>query len=113
GVTTVEVKSGYGLTTADECKLLEVVAGVGQGGWQRGGPTFLGAHAVPGGDAGNRGAYIDLVCARMLPGVARRGLARFCGGGCGGSGTCSARRGCSAWPRASGSSPGPATWGWG
>src|SRR5262249_2641943 len=78
GVTTVEVKSGYGLTTADEVKLLEVVAGLGRSGWQEGVATFLGAHAVPAEFAGRRDADGDLVCDEMLPEVARRGLARFC-----------------------------------
>jgi imidazolonepropionase len=78
GVTTVEIKSGYGLTTADEVKLLEVVAGLSTAGWQRIVPTFLGAHAVPAEFAGCADDYVRLVCDEMLPEVARRGLARFC-----------------------------------
>src|SRR4051794_34385779 len=78
GVTTVEVKSGYGLTPADEIKCLEVVADLNaEGPWELV-PTFLGAHAVPAEYAGDRDGYLRLVCEEMLPEVARAGLAEFC-----------------------------------
>jgi imidazolonepropionase len=73
GVTTVEAKSGYGLTPGDERRLLEVAAGLGH-------PvdvvrTFMGAHVVPPEHAGNPDAYVDLVCG-MLPSLGL--LAEFC-----------------------------------
>jgi imidazolonepropionase len=85
GVTTVEVKSGYGLSLADELRCLEVIAELNQTGPVELVPTFLGAHAVPveyqasGVVSAPRGsAYVDLVCDEMLPAVASSGLARFC-----------------------------------
>jgi imidazolonepropionase len=78
GVTTVEVKSGYGLTTVDEIKSLEVIDELNAEGPLELVPTFLGAHAVPAEDAGRRDHYIEQVCREMLPEVARRRLAEFC-----------------------------------
>ena len=60
GTTTVEAKSGYGLTTEDEVRLLRI------SGEFTGETTFLGAHAVPPEYASDRGAYVDLVCGEML-----------------------------------------------
>ena len=60
GTTTIEVKSGYGLTVADEVKLLEVARGFTSE------TTFLGAHVVPAEYAGDRAAYIALVTGEML-----------------------------------------------
>jgi imidazolonepropionase len=78
GVTTVEVKSGYGLSYADEIKCLEVVAELNdQGPWELI-PTFLGAHAVPPEFRAQRGEYLDLLIQRMLPEIADRHLAEFC-----------------------------------
>ncbi len=78
GVTTVEVKSGYGLSQADELRCLEVIADLNaEGPWELV-PTFLGAHAVPAEYAANREEYIRLLCDEMLPEVARAKLARFC-----------------------------------
>src|SRR5436309_3593384 len=78
GVTTVEVKSGYGLTPADEMKCLEVVADLNaEGPWELV-PTFLGAHAVPPEFQADRAGYVNLLCEDMLPEVARAGLAEFC-----------------------------------
>ena len=78
GVTTVEIKSGYGLTMADELKCLEVIAELNrEGPWELV-PTFLGAHAVPPEYRDNRGGYLRLVLDEMLPEVARSGLAEFC-----------------------------------
>jgi imidazolonepropionase len=78
GVTTVEVKSGYGLTMAEELKCLEVIADLNEAGPQDLVPTFLGAHVVPKEFADNRDGYIRSVIDQMLPEVARSRLARFC-----------------------------------
>jgi imidazolonepropionase len=78
GVTTVEVKSGYGLSPADERKCLEVVADLNAEGPQELVPTFLGAHAVPPEFRDDRGAYVRLLADEMLPEVARCRLAEFC-----------------------------------
>jgi imidazolonepropionase len=78
GVTTVEVKSGYGLSTADEVKCLEVVADLNAEGPLELVPTFLGAHAVPPEFAADRAGYVRLVCDDMLTEVARTRLAEFC-----------------------------------
>jgi imidazolonepropionase len=78
GVTTVEVKSGYGLTPSDEIKCLEAIAELNaEGPWELV-PTFLGAHAVPPEYRGDREGYIGSLCEVMLPEVARQGLAEFC-----------------------------------
>jgi imidazolonepropionase len=78
GVTTVEVKSGYGLTPADERKCLEAVADLNAEGPLELVPTFLGAHAVPPEYRDDRAGYLRLLCDEMLPEVARCGLAEFC-----------------------------------
>jgi imidazolonepropionase len=78
GVTTAEVKSGYGLTVADEVRCLEAIRELNDEGPLELVPTFLGAHAVPEEYRNDRAGYVDLVCNEMLPEVARGGLARFC-----------------------------------
>jgi imidazolonepropionase len=78
GVTTVEVKSGYGLSFEDEIRCLEVIAELNAEGPLELVPTFLGAHAVPPEFQGDRAGYIRLVTEEMLPEVARRQLADFC-----------------------------------
>jgi imidazolonepropionase len=78
GVTTIEVKSGYGLTLADELKCLEVVADLNsEGPWELV-PTFLGAHAVPPEFSTRRDDYVRLLTDQMLPEIARCRLAEFC-----------------------------------
>jgi imidazolonepropionase len=78
GVTTVEVKSGYGLTPADEIKCLEAIVELnGEGPWELV-PTFLGAHAVPPEYRHDREGYLRSLCQDMLPEIARQGLAEFC-----------------------------------
>ena len=78
GVTTVEVKSGYGLTLADELKSLEAVAELNaEGPWELV-PTFLGAHAVPPEYRSDRDGYLRLLLDDMLPEVVRSRLAEFC-----------------------------------
>lgn len=79
GVTTVEVKSGYGLTTEDELKQLRVVQRLAADhDLPRLVPTFLGAHAIPPEFARDRAGYVRLVVDEMLPEVAAAGLAAFC-----------------------------------
>jgi imidazolonepropionase len=78
GVTTLEVKSGYGLTVADELKCLEAVADLNAEGPLELVPTFLGAHAIPPEFQGDRGGYLQLLRDAMLPEVARCQLAEFC-----------------------------------
>jgi imidazolonepropionase len=67
GVTTIEVKSGYGLSTASEMKLLRVARRLGLERNLGVRTTFLGAHALPAEAEGDRDRYIDLVCNEMLP----------------------------------------------
>jgi imidazolonepropionase len=78
GVTTVEVKSGYGLTPADEIKCLQAIADLNARGPVELVPTFLGAHALPPEYQKDRGGYIRLLCEDMLPEVVRSRLAEFC-----------------------------------
>ncbi len=76
GTTTVESKSGYGLTTASEVKILEANVELARLLPIRIVPTFLGAHAFP--PEETRGAYVDRVAGEMLDEVAARKLASFC-----------------------------------
>jgi imidazolonepropionase len=79
GVTTVEVKSGYGLTVEDEIKTLRAVRRLSdEQDLPRLVPTFLGAHAIPEEYAADRESYVRLVTDEMLPAVVEEGLARFC-----------------------------------
>ncbi len=78
GVTTVEAKSGYGLSVESELALLEVYAELARTDPVRVVPTFLGAHVVPPEYRERREAYVALLIETMIPEVARRGLARFC-----------------------------------
>jgi len=71
-------KSGYGLTTADELKILRVIRELGAEGSLRTVPTFLGAHEVPDEYRGRRRDYIRLLIEEMLPAVWREGLAESC-----------------------------------
>jgi imidazolonepropionase len=75
GVTTIEIKSGYGLDTASELKMLRVARRLGEIRPVSLAASFLGAHALPTEYAGRQGAYVDLVCDEMLPAVAASGLA--------------------------------------
>lgn len=78
GVTTAEVKSGYGLDTATELKMLEVVRALDASHPIDLVPTFLGAHAVPPDRKHERGRYLDEVVGEMIPAVAGAGLAEHC-----------------------------------
>lgn len=73
GTTTAEAKSGYGLTTADELKMLDVIDRLNASQPVELVPTFLGAHAVPSEYAGRADDYIGLVVDEMLPAVRARG----------------------------------------
>ena len=77
GTTTVEAKTGYGLTPDDEMKCLEVLAEANAAHPVDLVPTFLGAHEVPPEYRDRREAYVDLVVEEMLPRVAESGLAEF------------------------------------
>ena len=75
GVTTVEIKSGYGLETATEMKQLAAARTLGGKLPVHVETTFLGAHALPPEYSGKQGDYIDLVIEEMLPAVADSGTA--------------------------------------
>ena len=75
GTGAVEIKSGYGLTTEDEMKMLRVIARIKQSSPLAVKATFLGAHAVPKEYKGRQQEYVDLVCEQMIPAVAAEGLA--------------------------------------
>jgi imidazolonepropionase len=78
GVTTVECKSGYGLDTANELKLLRVYARLSSTGPARIVPTFLGAHVVPPEHREDRSRYVRAIVDEMIPAVADAGLACCC-----------------------------------
>ncbi len=75
GVTVIEVKSGYGLDTATELKMLRVARSLADARPVTVRTTFLGAHALPPDHADDPDAYVDLVCDEMLPAVVESGLA--------------------------------------
>jgi imidazolonepropionase len=78
GTTTAEIKSGYGLDTQNELKMLRAIARTGRSLPLDVVATFLGAHAVPETYRNRSDAYVDLVIEEMLPAVATQGIARFC-----------------------------------
>jgi imidazolonepropionase len=78
GVTTVECKSGYGLDEETELKLLRVYRQLADEQPIRLVPTLLGAHVVPPEFREKREAYVELLVERIIPRVAREGLARCC-----------------------------------
>jgi len=78
GTTTIEAKSGYGLSLEDEIKMLEVIEELNQIHPIDLVPTFLGAHEVPEEYRGRRDDYIELITQKMMPEVAKRKLAVFC-----------------------------------
>ncbi|OCC04186.1 imidazolonepropionase [Labrys sp. WJW] len=82
GVTTVEVKSGYGLETRTELAMLRAARRLAEARKVNVSTTFLGAHALPVEARGDKDAYIDLVCREMLPAVAAEGLADAVDGFC-------------------------------
>lgn len=84
GVTTIEIKSGYGLDVETELKMLKVARRLGEARPVDVRTTFLGAHALPPEFADRRQAYVDLVCGQSLPAAHGAGLAdavdAFCEG---------------------------------
>jgi len=74
GVTTVEIKSGYGLALEHERKQLRVARALERERGVRVRTTFLGAHALPPEFAGRADAYVDEICTVMIPALAREGL---------------------------------------
>ena len=78
GTTTIEAKSGYGLSLADERKSLAVLARAAAVHPVEIVPTFLGAHDVPAEHRGRKSAYVDLLVEEMLPEIAASGLAEYC-----------------------------------
>ena len=77
GTTTIEAKSGYGLDTENELKMLCVLKTVNERGPLEIVPTLLGAHAVPTELRGRKAEYVERVCSEMIPRAAVGGLARF------------------------------------
>lgn len=77
GTGAVEIKSGYGLNTEDELKMLRVIKRIKESVPIEVRATFLGAHAVGRAYRGSQNQYVDLVCNEMLPAVAAEGLADF------------------------------------
>ncbi|HEY9283340.1 MAG TPA: imidazolonepropionase, partial [Pyrinomonadaceae bacterium] len=78
GTTTVEAKSGYGLSVGDELKMLRAIRRLDAETPLRYVPTFLGAHDVPDEYRARRDEYVDLIINEMLPRVSAEGLAEFC-----------------------------------
>jgi imidazolonepropionase len=77
GTTTVEAKSGYGLTLESELKSLEAIRGAAAHWSGTVVPTLLGAHVLPNEFQGRSREYVNLVCEQMIPQVAKRKLAQF------------------------------------
>lgn len=77
GTTTVEAKSGYGLSLEAELKSLEAIRAAAREWPGTVVPTFLGAHVTPPEFRAHSQEYVDLVCNEMIPAIARRKLARF------------------------------------
>jgi imidazolonepropionase len=77
GTTTVEAKSGYGLSLESELKSLAAIRAAARAWPGTVVPTFLGAHAVPPEYRGRSQEYVDLVCNEMMAAVAKRKLAQF------------------------------------
>lgn len=77
GTGCAEIKSGYGLSTRDEVKMLRVIARIAESSPMKVRATFLGAHAVAREYRGRQEEYVELVCREMIPAVAAEGLADF------------------------------------
>lgn len=77
GTGAIEIKSGYGLTTQDELKILRVIKRIKENSPAIIKSTFLGAHAVGRAFAGRQNEYVDHVCNEMIPAVAAENLADF------------------------------------
>ncbi len=77
GTGAIEIKSGYGLTTADELKMLRVIRRIRETAPIEVRATFLGAHAVGRAYSGRQSEYVGLVCNEMIPEVGRQQLADY------------------------------------
>ncbi|WP_311440936.1 imidazolonepropionase [Hoylesella buccalis] len=77
GTGCIEIKSGYGLNTADELKMLRVIKRIKETTSLKVVATFLGAHAVSREYAGKQSEYVDLVIREMIPAVAKENLAEY------------------------------------
>lgn len=82
GVTTLEIKSGYGLSFYDEIKLLQVINYLNEKSPINIIPTFLGAHTYPKEYKNDHKKYLDIIINRMLPYISENNLASFCDGFC-------------------------------
>lgn len=82
GVTTIEIKSGYGLDLPSELRMLRAARRLGQARPVTVTTTFLGAHALPPEANGDKDRFIDLICNELLPAVAQEGLADAVDGFC-------------------------------
>ena len=78
GTTTIEAKSGYGLTIDDEIKSLRVMKQLNEASKLEIIPTFMGAHAFPPEYENNPKHFIDLICSEMIPMIAEEKLAEYC-----------------------------------
>ena len=78
GTTTLEIKSGYGLDTDSELKMLRAIHGVSRASPVDVVATFMGAHAIPEEHLHCPEAYVELLIQEMLPAVKAQGIARFC-----------------------------------
>lgn len=77
GTGAIEIKSGYGLSTESELKMLRVIKRLKELNWILVKATFLGAHAIPQSYKGNKQGYLDLIMNDMLPKIAKEQLADY------------------------------------
>ncbi len=78
GTTTVEIKSGYGLSPDSEIKILEIINELKRDHFSTIVPTFLGAHAIPFEFKENPDEYVELICNYILPHISEKKMAIFC-----------------------------------
>lgn len=78
GTTTIEIKSGYSLTTEGELKQLAAIRRLREELPMEVVPTFMGAHDFPPELAGDKEKYIDILCGEMIPAVKEQGIAEYC-----------------------------------
>lgn len=78
GTTTLEIKSGYGLDTQTEIRMLRIISRIGRESPMDIVPTFMGAHAIPAEFAGDSEGYTDLLVNEMIPEVSRECAPAFC-----------------------------------
>jgi imidazolonepropionase len=75
GCTTIEIKTGYGLDTKSELRLLRIIGALGQGEAVRIVPTLLALHALPPGERDRRAHYVSEIVDRLIPEAAKQGIA--------------------------------------